>query len=56
MRDDFWAGWHREYLQFMNQSSKWNKEQPNIEIGSMVIIKSENSPTSRWQSGQCTSW
>ena len=48
MRDDFWTRWHREYLQYMGQLTKWNKEQPNIKVGSMVLIKSENSPPSRW--------
>ena len=48
MRVDFWTRWHREYLQYMGQRTKWNNEQPSIKVGSMVIIKSENSPPSRW--------
>ena len=38
----------REYLQYMGHRTKWNKEQPNIKVSSIVIIKSENSPPSRW--------
>ena len=54
MHYDFWVVWYREYLQYMNQRSKRNKYQPNNEVGSMVIIKSENSPLLRWPIGRET--
>lgn len=50
----FWKRWHRDYLQNLQQRSKWDFVQPNIMNGQMVVIKEENIPPTRWKLGRIT--
>ena len=45
----FWDRWHREYLQQLQTRSKWFKSKnDSITPGTLVIIKEDNIPSSRW--------
>lgn len=45
----FWKRWHREYLSELQMRNKWKHgAQSNIEVGSIVLIKVDNSPPLRW--------
>ncbi|KAJ8985425.1 hypothetical protein NQ317_017055 [Molorchus minor] len=44
----FWKRWHLEYLTTLQVRNKWCKESPNIEIGTVVVLKNDNSPPLYW--------
>lgn len=52
MQQDFWARWHDEYLNQLNIRQKWNTGQHNIKLGSVVIIKDENTRPLQWALGR----
>lgn len=49
---EFWRRWSTEYLNELQQRQKWNKQQPNLKIGNMVIIKEDNLPVMKWPLGR----
>ena len=44
LKQDFWARWHKEYINELNLRHKWTKSAHNIEVGSIVVIKDDNLP------------
>ncbi|KAG5869214.1 hypothetical protein JTB14_006538 [Gonioctena quinquepunctata] len=49
IQQDIWKRWHREYLHTLQQRGKWLKPQSTSpEVGSLVVIKDDNSPPCRW--------
>ncbi|XP_044014015.1 uncharacterized protein LOC122856410 [Aphidius gifuensis] len=44
IKQEFWQRWHNEYLNEMINRSKWNKDNNNIEIGDVVLLKEDNIP------------
>ncbi len=44
----FWKRWSREYLNTLNQHTKWMKVKDNLKINDIVLVKDENSPSSLW--------
>lgn len=51
----FWSRWKKEYLQSLQQRVKWKTAEPNIKIGSLVILKDENIPPLKWPLGRVES-
>ena len=43
-----WRRWLREYLPNLAVRHKWNQERPSLQENDLVIIKSDDSPRSRW--------
>lgn len=50
--DSFWIRWSKEYLQRYHDVSKWNKPEPSISIGSLVLVVDERYPPSKWPLGR----
>lgn len=50
----FWTRWRSEYLHRLQQRPKWMKTRKNLEIGDLVLIKSDNSPPTQWPKGRVT--
>jgi Pao retrotransposon peptidase/Family of unknown function (DUF5641)/Putative peptidase (DUF1758)/Integrase core domain/Integrase zinc binding domain len=48
MTQAIWKRWYKDYLNELQQRRKWNKEQPDIKVGDMVILKDDNLPPSQW--------
>lgn len=48
----FWRRWSSEYISRLQQRPKWIKEQPLLNLNSIVVIKDENSPPARWRLGR----
>ncbi|XP_074033910.1 uncharacterized protein [Leptinotarsa decemlineata] len=48
MVQDFWKRWRTEYLTSLQMRSKWTKDIPNITVGSVVILKTDNAPPLHW--------
>ena len=55
MHQDFWRRWHREYLHTLQQRSKWLDSDPSPKIGTLVVIKNENTPPCQWILGRIIS-
>lgn len=52
INQQFWKRWSLEYLTTLQQRNKWNQDQPNINIDSIVVIKEDNLPPSKWLLGR----
>ncbi|XP_075158009.1 uncharacterized protein LOC142231279 [Haematobia irritans] len=48
MFQGFWKKWHNEYLTSLQQRPKWNRKQPNLANGDIVLVKDKNLPPSKW--------
>ncbi|GBM26051.1 hypothetical protein AVEN_62016-1 [Araneus ventricosus] len=47
-----WKRWHRDYLNHLQQRSKWQFEKNDLKIGSLVLLKEENIPPYKWVIGK----
>ncbi|XP_077278039.1 uncharacterized protein LOC143906112 [Temnothorax americanus] len=54
VRQDFWARWYLEYLNELQTRSKWIKDGPKLNIGTIVLIKDRNLPCTQWLLGRIT--
>ena len=54
MRNQFWTSWKRDYLQTLQQRTKWHQPVQNLSIGDIVLVVSENSPPTKWPLGRIT--
>ncbi|XP_071635052.1 uncharacterized protein [Temnothorax longispinosus] len=50
--ENFWSHWSKEYLQRQLSIYKWNKINPLIAIGSIVLVVDERYPPSKWPLGR----
>lgn len=49
---DIWTRWHSEYLTQLNERSKWQRPEKNLQINDVVIIKDDNLPAGKWALGR----
>ncbi|XP_018359711.1 PREDICTED: uncharacterized protein LOC108758964 [Trachymyrmex cornetzi] len=54
VRQDFWTRWSREYLNELQTRSKWIQDGPNLDIGTVVLIKDKNLQCYQWSLGKVT--
>jgi len=54
MAQHFWSRFSNEYLTRLQQRPKWLKPQPNLEIGQLVLIKTDNTSPLQWPLGRVT--
>jgi hypothetical protein len=47
-----WRKWKNDYLSTLQQRSKWVVEKQNLKLGSMVLIKEDFLPCSKWLLGR----
>ncbi|GBM94657.1 hypothetical protein AVEN_185626-1 [Araneus ventricosus] len=47
-----WKRWHRDYLNHLQQRSKWQFEKNALKIGSLVLLKEDNLPPCKWVIGR----
>lgn len=50
-----WKRWKNEYLNTLQQRSKWMCEKENLTVGLMVLIKEDTLPVSKWLLGRIVS-
>lgn len=48
MKKDMWKSWSSEYLHSMQQRYKWQSNQENLQVGTLVIVKEDNFGPSTW--------
>ncbi|GFX56330.1 uncharacterized protein TNCV_2242621 [Trichonephila clavipes] len=47
-----WKDWKRNYLNNLQERSKWRFSKNNVEIGTLVLIKNESLPGTKWLTGR----
>ena len=52
LANTFWKRWKREFLMTLQQRSKWNKENRNLQVNDIVLLKDENNPRNEWPLGR----
>ncbi|XP_076289809.1 uncharacterized protein LOC143213641 [Lasioglossum baleicum] len=50
--EHFWKRWVNDYLNTLQQRSKWRREQPSIEPGQLVLIRNSALPPCKWELGR----
>lgn len=48
MVQHFWKRWRLEYLSTLQTRQKWNETSKNISVGTVVVVKTDNSPPLHW--------
>lgn len=44
-----WSRWSRDYLNQLQQRSKWNTQFPNLQPGMLILLKEDNTPSLQWK-------
>ena len=48
----FWVRWRRDYLQLLQERSKWTKKRDNIKPGDIVLLRDKNTQRNNWPIGR----
>lgn len=48
----FWNRWRNEYLNSLQQRTKWWKKEENIQVGQLVLVVDDNQPPANWTLGR----
>lgn len=54
LSNTFWDRWGKQYLPTLHACKKWQSVQPNIEKGSVVLLKDCQVPRNEWPLGLVT--
>lgn len=54
MKNSFWKVWHKHYLNILQSRPKWRDCHPNVKIGSLVILKEDNTTPMYWPMARVT--
>jgi hypothetical protein len=52
LADQFWLRWSKEYLQSLQQRSKWTTTYPNVKRGDLVMVMDERTVRGDWPLGR----
>nr|CAI5862640.1 unnamed protein product [Callosobruchus analis] len=52
LNSDFWKRWKDEYLNTLQQRSKWTKTPSRIMLNTLVVIQNENTSPLQWSLGR----
>lgn len=48
----FWQRWRKEYISELHQRTKWHRNQPNLDVGRLVLLKDDNLSPLHWLMGR----
>jgi len=51
-QQSFWKRWTNEYLQTLQGRQKWLRQDTNLNVGDLVVVKSSGRPVMSWQLGR----
>lgn len=51
LADSFWRRWRQEYLATLQPRRKWQADQPNLQIGDIVLLKDSQVKCNEWPTG-----
>jgi hypothetical protein len=46
-----WKRWSSDYLNNLQQCSKWRSQQPDLQPGMLVLLREDNLPPTSWRLG-----
>ncbi|XP_055645590.1 uncharacterized protein LOC129782412 [Toxorhynchites rutilus septentrionalis] len=49
-----WIKWSEQYLSNLHNRTKWTRQKDNIAVGTMVVLKEDNTPPLKWHLGRVT--
>ncbi|CAK9801128.1 hypothetical protein ANTQUA_LOCUS2707 [Anthophora quadrimaculata] len=52
VKQHFWARWHKEYINHLNERRKWITGSHHIREGTIVVLKEDNLPPLTWHLGR----
>lgn len=52
LKQNFWSVWHRDYLNQLQNRTKWKHGNVNLRIGDLVIVKLSNVAPMKWPMGR----
>ncbi|XP_017797536.1 PREDICTED: uncharacterized protein LOC108578672 [Habropoda laboriosa] len=52
VKQHFWARWHKEYINHLNERRKWTTGTHHIREGTIVVLKEDNLPPLSWHLGR----
>ena len=47
--EHFWRSWSRNYLQSLQQRTKWFSHRPNLNTGDLELLRNANLPPAKWE-------
>ncbi|XP_070171477.1 uncharacterized protein [Polyergus mexicanus] len=50
----FWKIWACDYVNTLQQRHKWQKVQPSVRLGQLVLLRNTNLPPCKWELGRIT--
>jgi hypothetical protein len=50
--DDFWRRWSDEYILMLRERKKWKVSTPNLRVGQLLLLVSDNRPWDQWRLGE----
>lgn len=55
LKQHFWKRWTKEYLQQLQQRSKWRGDsRPQLQVGQLVVLREDDTPPMSWPLGRIT--
>ena len=54
LSNTFWDRWKKQFLPTLQARKKWQSTQPNIQPGSVVLLKNRQAPRNEWPLGLIT--
>lgn len=51
-QETFWKVWASDYLNSMQQQTRWKKEQSNLRKGDLMLLRNNNLPPAKWDLGR----
>lgn len=50
--ENFWKVWSSDYLNSLQQRSKWKVNRANLQLNDLVLIRNPNLPPAKWELGR----
>ncbi|XP_049882247.1 uncharacterized protein LOC126378112 [Pectinophora gossypiella] len=54
LKQMFWKVWYKHYLTVLQTRPKWRDDVPNIDVGSLVILREQDTPPLSWPMARVT--
>ncbi|KXJ08734.1 hypothetical protein AC249_AIPGENE20872 [Exaiptasia diaphana] len=49
LANEFWRRWKKEYMQTLQERTKWNIPRRNLKVGDIAILKADDAPRNLWK-------
>ena len=49
---EFWHRWSTEYIRILNKTNKWKRDQENIQLGDIILVKDSSTFQNTWPLGR----